>query len=213
MKNVVGTGSGRTGRTGRRPGEANTRSRILTAAQASFARSGYDGTTIRGIAAAAGVDPALVHYFFKDKERLFVAATEVPLDPSVLVATVLTGDPAGLGERLARTALATWDDPDTGPAMLAVLRGAASHQQSAALMREYFGREILGRIAAALDLPEPDLRADLAASQIVGLAWIRYVLAIEPVASADPETLVGWLAPTLQRYLTGPSPVRGDTLG
>jgi hypothetical protein len=90
--------------------------------------------------------------------------------------------------------------------MVAVLRSAASHQQSATLIREFFGREILGRIAAGLDLPEPDLRAGLAASQIVGMAMLRYVLAVEPLASADSEALVGWLAPTLQRYLTGPAP-------
>ena len=190
-------------RTGRRAGELRTRAQILAAAQASFASNGYDGTTIRGIAAAAGVDPALVHYFFKDKARLFAAAMDVPLEPSALAAAVLSGDPAGLGERLARQFLRIWEDPHAGPAMRAVLRGAASHPRSAALIREFFGRELLGRIAASLELPEPDLRAALAASQIVGVAMLRYILAVEPVASADPETLVRWLAPTLQRYLTG----------
>jgi AcrR family transcriptional regulator len=194
------------GRTGRRPGEVRTRTEILAAAQASFASNGYAGTTIRGIAAAAGVDPALVHYFFRDKERLFAAAMDVPLEPSEMAAATLAGDRAGLGERLARQFVRTWEDPRTGPAMQAVLRGAASHPRSAVLIGEFFGRELLGRIAASLDLRDPELRAGMAASQLVGLAMLRYVLRVEPVAGADPETLVRWLAPTLQRYLTGADP-------
>jgi AcrR family transcriptional regulator len=208
-------------RTGRRRGAGDTRAAILEAARASFASNGYDRTTIRGVAAAATVDPALVHYFFADKERLFTAAMNLPIKLSDLVDGVLAGDRAGLGERLARAFVRIWGDEQTGPVMRAVLRGAASHEPSAALVREYIGRELLGRIAAGLDVPDPDLRADLTASQVVGVALLRYVLGVEPIASADPETLIAWIAPTLQRYLTGRPPHErsvgsvgaGDTVG
>src|SRR5262245_59729546 len=130
-------------RTGRRrgAGTGDTRTAILDAARASFASNGYDRTTIRGVAGAAGVDPALVHYFFTDKERRFAAAMNMPIEPSALVENVLAGNRAELGDRLARTFLRIWGDPSTGPVMQGVLRGATSHEQSAALIREYIGRE------------------------------------------------------------------------
>jgi Tetracyclin repressor-like, C-terminal domain len=110
------------------------------------------------------------------------------------------------GERLARAAVRFWDDPVTGGPLLALLRSAASQESSATLLREFMSREVLGRLATALDLTDAPARAGLAASQIVGLAMSRYVLRMEPLASADPETVVAYLGPTLQRYLTGDLP-------
>lgn len=195
-------------RTGRRPGDARTREQILAVAIASFSASGYESTTIRGVAAAAGVDPALVHYFFGSKDRLFAAAMAIPVNPAELVAQVLTGGVDGLGQRLARGFLEVWGSPDSGPPMVALLRGAASHEESARMLREFIGREVLGKIAAALGVADADLRAALCGSQLVGLGLGRYVFKIEPLASADPEEVVAWLGPTLQRYLTGDSPER-----
>jgi len=195
-------------RTGRRPGDARSRELILDAARTSFAATGYAATTIRGVATAAGVDPALVHYFFGTKDGLFAAVMELPLNPSKLVEDVVAGDLAGLGERLARRFLEVWDDPVTGPPLTGLIRGAASHAPSADLLREFIGREILVRIAASAGRPDAVLRANLCAAQLMGTALLRYVLRVEPLASTDAADLLGWLGPTLQRYLTADAPER-----
>ncbi|MFL6129006.1 MAG: TetR family transcriptional regulator [Mycobacteriales bacterium] len=193
-------------RTGRRPGDGRSRELILRAGQASFAATGYAATTIRGVAAAAGVDPALVHYFFGTKDGLFAAVMELPLDPSQVAEDVIAGEVDGLGERLARRFLEVWDDPATGPRLVGLIRGATSHQPSADLLREFVGREILLRIAGSSGRPDAALRANLCAAELIGTAMLRYVLRVEPLASADPAALVRWLGPTLQRYLVSESP-------
>lgn len=193
-------------RTGRRPGDSGTRDSILTAAKQAFGTQGYGGTSMRGIARAAGVDPALVLHFFGSKDGLFEAALELPLDPAAVVAALLAGDVEGLGERVVRTFLGVWDaTPGQGP-MLAMLRSAVSHDDSAAKLRELLLRVILRPVAVGAGAGEPDLRAALLASQVVGLAVTRYVLRLEPVASASADQLAPLLGPTLQRYLTGPLP-------
>ena len=193
-------------RTGRRPGDPRSREVILAAARESFARAGYGATTIRGVATAARVDPALVHYFFGTKDGLFAAVMELPVDPSRLVEEVVSGDPARLGERLAGRFLALWEDPVTGPSLVGLIRGATSHQASAELLREVVGRQIMLRVAAGLDRPDPLLRANLCAAELVGTAMLRYVLRVEPIASTEPAVLVGWLGPALQRYLEADAP-------
>jgi AcrR family transcriptional regulator len=195
-------------RTGRRPGDARSRELILGAARESFAATGYAATTIRGVATAAGVDPALVHYFFGTKDGLFAAVMELPINPSAMAEQVIAGDVDGLGERLARRFLEVWDDPTTGPPLVGLIRGAASHQPSADLLREFVGREIMFRIAASQGTPDAVLRANLCAAELLGTALLRYVLRVEPLASTDPAVLVGWLGPVLQRHLTAPSPER-----
>jgi AcrR family transcriptional regulator len=189
-------------RTGRRPGDARSRELILGAARRSFAATGYSATTIRAVATAAGVDPALVHYFFGTKDGLFAAAMELALSPAQVAEEVIAGDVDRLGERLARRFLQVWDDPATGPALVGLIRGATSHQPSADLLREFVGREILLRIAESAGGPDPTLRANLCAAELMGTAVLRYVLRVEPITSTDPEVLVSWLGPTLQRYLT-----------
>lgn len=193
-------------RTGRRPGDARTRDQILAAARESFGANGYDATTMRGVATAAGVDAALVHYFFGTKDGLFAAVMKVPVSPSQVAEEVLAGGVDGLGDRLARRFLEVWDDPETGPPLVGLIRGAASHQPSADQLREFVGREILGRIAATLGRPDAALRANLCGAQLMGTALLRYVLRVEPIASAEREAIAAWLGPTLQRYLTGDPP-------
>ena len=195
-----------TRRTGRRPGDARSREQILTAARESFAATGYAATTIRGVATSAGVDPALVHYFFGTKDGLFAAAMEVALNPAQLADEVIAGDMDGLGTRLAHRFLQVWDDPVTGPPLVGLIRSAASHEPSAAQLSQFVGQEILLRIAGSLDRPDAVLRANLCAAELTGTALLRYVLRVEPLASADPAVLVGWLGPTLQRYLAAESP-------
>jgi AcrR family transcriptional regulator len=187
-------------RTGRRAGTSGSREAILAAAREQFASDGYDGATVRGIAAAAGVDPALVRHYFGSKEHLFVEVLALPVDPAEIVPTILSGRPDGVGERLARFFLETWDRPDTP--FTALLRSVATNDQAATMLREFVSREVLGVIAATLKLDQPQLRAALAGSQLVGLALMRYVLKLEPVASMDREKLIPLVGPTIQRYLS-----------
>jgi len=188
---------------GRRAGASETREAILASARRRFAQAGYNATTIRAVAADAGVDASLVHYFFGTKADLFVAVVEYPVNPAELIERVLAGGAQDVGPRLVRTFLATWDGRAAHP-LFALLRSAPTHEQSATLLREFIAREILGRVARALDADQPELRAALCGSQIVGLAMLRYVLRVEPLASADPEAVVAAVGPTAQRYLVEP---------
>ncbi len=190
-------------RTGRRPGSGGTRERILAAARSGFGKCGYEGTTIRGIAALAKVDPALVMHYFESKDGVVRAAVKFPVDPADFIPRLLAPGLDGLGERLVRVFVETWDSPAGSP-LLGLIRSVVGNEDAAALLREFVTREVLGRIARALELDRPQLRAALVASQLVGLAMIRYVVKVEPLASARTDDLVAWLGPTLQRYLTDP---------
>ncbi|MEU7675662.1 TetR family transcriptional regulator [Micromonospora taraxaci] len=196
-----------TRRTGRRPGNPDTREAILDAARTTFAERGFDSASIRAIAGTAGVDPALVHHYFGSKDQLFLTAMNFPVNPAQLVPTVLAGDRDGAGERLVRTFLGVWDSP-AGSAAQALLRSAVSNEWTARLLREFVTTQVLRRVLEQLDVDPAQLplRASLVATQMIGLAMMRYVVRLEPVASAAPETLVAAIGPTIQRYLTGPLP-------
>ncbi|MEU8257643.1 TetR family transcriptional regulator [Micromonospora inaquosa] len=196
-----------TRRTGRRPGKPGTREAILDAARTAFAERGFDAASIRAIAGTAEVDPALVHHYFGSKDQLFLAAMNFPVDPGQLVPKVLAGDRDAVGERLVRTFLGIWDSP-VGGAAQALLRSAVSNEWTARLLREFVTTQVLRRVLENLDVDpaELPLRGSLVATQMIGLAMMRHVVHLEPVASADPETLVAMIGPTIQRYLTGPLP-------
>ncbi len=191
-------------RSGRRPGNPDTRETILTAARRIFAEKGFDKASIRAIATDAGVDPALVHHYFGTKDKLFLATMNAPIDPSVLIPQALDGPLEEAGERLIRMMLNVWDSP-AGAAAVGLLRSALSNDWTARLMREFVITQVLRRAVTALvpDPAEVELRTALVASQISGLAVTRYVLKVEPVASAPVEVLVAAIGPTVQRYLTG----------
>jgi AcrR family transcriptional regulator len=201
-----------TGRTGRRSGDSGTREAILAAARKRFADLGYDGATIRGIAADAGVDPALVHHFFGSKERLFAAAMRLPVVPGELIGAALAGHPGpagagqSLGEHLVRVALTAWDVNEIRDVFLGLLRSAATSEQALAMLREFATETILSRLSAAVPSADPAqarYRAALVASQVLGLAMTRYVIGLEPLAGATRDELVAAIGPTLDRYLTG----------
>ena len=196
-------------RTGRRPGSGGTRDKILAAARSHFGEAGYEGATIRGIAAAANVDPKLVMHYFESKEGVFRAAIDFPVDPAAFIPGLLESGLDGLGGRLVGFFLETWESPDGSP-LLALIRSVVASESAASLMREFVSREILGRVAQALELDQPHLRASLAASQLVGLAMLRYVVKLEPLASASPGEVAGWIGPTLQRYFTDPAATRSS---
>jgi AcrR family transcriptional regulator len=192
-------------RRGRRPGGGDTRAALLEAARAVFAERGYDGATVRVIAERAGVDAAMVNHWFGGKEPLFVAALDLPADPAAILGEALAGDPEHLAERIIGRLLRVWDE--TGGAQLSTLiQSIASHEVAASLLREFIGRVLVGKVLSIVAPDRPELRASLAGSQMFGLAFVRYVLKVEPLASADHATIIAAVAPNLQRYLTGPLP-------
>lgn len=199
---------------GRRAGESRTREAILDAARRRFGEQGYDGATIRGIAADAGVNPALVHHFYGTKERLFAAAMRLPMVPSEIFTRFLgaererLGEEFGphLGEILIRTVLRIWDVADIRTAFLGLLRSAATTDQALVMLREFVTSTILAGLSQVTGLgddAEGRYRASLVASQVLGLGFARYVLGLEPLAAADGEHLVAAIGPSVQRYLTG----------
>ncbi|MFJ5232833.1 TetR family transcriptional regulator [Kitasatospora sp. NPDC088391] len=188
---------------GRRPGGGDTRGVVLGAARAEFAARGYQKASMRAIARAAGVDAALLHHYFGTKDRLFMASLEFPFDPRAVVETVFGGDRETVGERVAAFVVGLWEQPAARERLLALVRTAAASEEVAALMRDFMVAELVGRIAAELGVPDPELRVELVMSQVVGLAMARYVIAVEPLASAPPEVLVPLLGRTVQGYLAG----------
>ncbi|MDP8971234.1 MAG: TetR family transcriptional regulator [Actinomycetota bacterium] len=192
-----------TGRTGRRPGDSGAREAILLAARERFAEAGYRGASIRSIAAQARVDPALVHHYFGTKRDLFVTALELPVDPAVIVEILTSGSAEQVGERIVRTFLAIWEHPQARDRMRMLLRSAVTDDQAARMLREFVFDTVLGPVVGTLGSDHPDLRMSLAASQMIGLALLRFVIGVEPLASASHDQIVAAYAPTIQRYLTG----------
>jgi AcrR family transcriptional regulator len=197
-------------RTGRRAGDSGTRAAILDAARHQFAGHGYNNATIRAIAAAAGVDPALVHHFYGTKERLFAAAMELPAVPSEIITAALAdaARPPGVsaGEHLVATALSLWETAGLLESFQGLLRSAVTSEQAAVMLREFLTEAILGPVATLAAEADPagaPLRASMVATQMLGLAMARYVLKFGPVATATRDELTAAIGPTVDRYLTG----------
>jgi len=188
-------------RAGRRPGSTDTRVAILDAARTLFAERGYDGATIRSIAAEADVNPALVHHFFGSKEQVFVTALQLPIVPAELVPRLLDGPREEAGRRVVATILDVWAEPAGRESLLAVLRSSMTNERVAAMLREFLRTALVGRVAEAFAVPP--LRVTGAVGQLFGLMLLRYVLQVEPLASASPADLVDLVGPTIQAYLDG----------
>ncbi|WP_116213228.1 TetR family transcriptional regulator [Streptomyces olivoreticuli] len=185
-------------------GGPGARERILTAARAEFAERGYDKASIRAIARGAGVDPALVHHYFGPKEQIFAAAIEVAFAPALQAPdVVLKGGLDTAGERMARFFLGLWEDPVTREPLLAIVRSAVANETAAAVFRDLVSSRLMARIADELDIEDPRLRAELAAAHLVGVAMLRHVIKVEPLASADMEEVIAQVAPAIQRHLSG----------
>ncbi|MFD6423942.1 TetR family transcriptional regulator [Streptomyces sp. NPDC060198] len=195
-------------------GGPDSRARILQAARTEFAERGYDKASMRSIARAAGVDAALVHHYFGTKDEVFAAAVELSFEPALVVPQILGGPVEGVGERMARYFISVWENPATRAPLLAVVRSALTHEAAADVLRTFVLGRLLERIAAELDVPDPTFRAEVAASHMVGIAMLRYVVRAEPLASVDPERIVALVAPSIQRYLTEDGPYdRPDPAG
>jgi AcrR family transcriptional regulator len=173
----------------------------------AFAEHGPHAT-VRAIAEAAGVDAALVIHFFGSKDGLFVAAMEWPFDFAEAVEQIVTGPRSRMGRRLADFFLSVWDQPGEREPVLGLLRAATTSPTAAELLRDQLGRRLLLPIAGYVDGPDAALRLTLCGSQLVGLGIARYIVRLEPLASLSAEEAAAAIAPTLQRYLTGPSPAR-----
>ena len=175
--------------------------RILDAARQAFAETGWAGTTIRAVARAADVDPALVYHYFDSKEGLLDAATNPPARWLENVARTWTAPVDDLGEALLRLMLGAWADEETGRVLRAVLQTAAHEPVTREKLRRVVEGQLIG--VAQLTDDERSVRSGLIASQIMGLAMMRYVWKIEPVASMTDDELVAAVAPNLQRYVSG----------
>lgn len=190
-------------RTGRRPGRSGTRDAILVAARESFTAGGYDQASIRDIARRAGVDPALVHHYFGTKQELFTEAVELPVDLVAVVEAFVRGDRDRIGERIVGLMLSVWDSRTDRSPLIALIRSAVTSEDAARMLREFMVSVLFVRLAEALRAPDAPLRASLAASQMMGLLIARYVVRVEPLASAPAAQLVAAIGPNIQRYLTG----------
>lgn len=192
---------------GPRVGSPDTRETILDAARASFAEVGYNGSTIRRIAGLAGVDPSLVIHYFGTKQDLFAACVALPISPAALIERVFVEGAAddSVAERLTRLFFEVWEHPDSRQALLGQLRAAFETGQPPP-MAEFVVDAVISRIGEFLDGPDAELRMELPASNLVGIAVLRYVVAIEPLASATVDSLVAEIAPGIRGYL---APAKG----
>jgi AcrR family transcriptional regulator len=191
-------------RRGRRSGGSDSRELILATARRLFAEHGFDGTSLRQVAREAEVDPAMIHHFFKGKDELFAQSVELPADPDEVLAGVESLDPGQRAEAIVRAVLRLWESP-AQHGLVAFVRGTIGSKAKTALLREMVARTILSRITAGLpgSPEEAKMRGNLVATQVVGLMLMRYVVRLEPLASASQDEVVRLVAPNVQHYLTG----------
>lgn len=191
----------RRGPVGRRSGDSGTREAILDAAGTLFAERGYDGASLRAIAAAAGVDPALIRHFFGDKQTLFMT---VVADRSTVIerlAGSLQGDQDAAGRRMTDTYLRLWEEPQTRPVLMALVRSATTSEHAAGMLRDL----LLGRVREKVGAPDDERMRGIAiaGAHLLGVAIARHVVRLPPIAALGHDALVDEVAPTIQRYLTG----------
>ncbi|MCV7402865.1 TetR/AcrR family transcriptional regulator [Mycobacterium fragae] len=193
-------------RPGRPPGASDTRERILVNARELFARNGFDKTSIRAVAAAAGVDSALVHHYYGTKERLFTAAIRIPIDPMTILGPLRDAPVEELGYKLPSLLLPLWDS-ELGAIVIATIRSLLSGAD-VGLVRTFMREVVIEEIAARVDNPPGSgiIRAEFVASQVAGVLMARYILELQPFASLPAEQIAETIAPNLQRYLTGELP-------
>ena len=193
---------------GMRPGRPETRVEVLEVARRRFLADGYQAVTLRSIAAEAGVDAALISYYFGSKKGLFGAAMALSANPPEVLLGALAGDPDHLPERVLLALLHAWDDPEGGDALRAMVNAAIQEPDLARLLREVLEHEIVDRIAEYLPGRSARLRAAAFVTQLAGVVFARYVLAVEPVATMKVDELVRHLAPGLRASLHSPRPAR-----
>jgi AcrR family transcriptional regulator len=186
---------------GRRPGVPVTRQAILDAARTEFAAAGYGGASIRQIARQAGVDPSLVYHYFSDKAGLFVACFDLPRDPRRVQADARAGPPSGA--RIVEHFLAQWEEGEQEPGrrFVTLAQAASGSPEVAGALREFLTERVWAHHPDGGT--EEGLRtASLVSSQLLGLAWTRYVVKLEPMASAPRAAVAAWVGPTIDGYIS-----------
>lgn len=193
-------------RPGRPAGASDTRERILTSARELFAQNGIDKTSIRAIAAAAGVDPALVHHYYGTKQQLFAAAIHVPIDPMQVLGPLRDTPVEKLGHTLPSLLLPLWDS-EVGKGLIATIRSLLAGSE-VSLLRSFLQDIIGAEVGTRVDDPPGTgrIRVQFVASQLVGVVMARYILELDPFKSLPIEQIVETIGPNLQRYLTGDLP-------
>lgn len=186
-------------RVGRRPGTSTSSADILAAARRLFAERGYRSTTVRAIAAAADVTPAMIHHFYGSKHQVFLAAIRMPLDPTQVLAGLLDGPPDEFADRFVRTFVAAWAEPETGPALRGMVRSAISDEEHAAALRAFASGVLLPQAAAALDVPQDRLAT--AVSIMIGQAVARSIIGIDQLAALADEEVVARYVPAVRAAL------------
>ena len=193
---------------GPRPEGANTRAAIVISARTQYATKGYVGASMRGIAREAGVDPALVHHYFASKPALFISAVlsdgdEPFVDPAEVVRRVVDGPVEELGQRWIREFVNLWDN--AGPDRFrALIQGVVAQEEALGMLKQFLSQELLGPLVAQLGVDRPQLRTQLAATQLVGLAMGRYVVEFPEIANLSADECAAWIGPNLQSYLVEP---------
>lgn len=186
---------------------------VLDAARAAYGARGYLNTTIKGVAAAAGVAPDVVRRYYDNREALFAAAMRLPVDPGTSIAQLLAPGIDGLGERMVRVTLRMLDDPETREQLTEMVRAGAGATRATASLREFFESAVVDRVVGFLGVPDARMRVTLATSYLLGIATTRYVLKVEPIASATEDEIVLLVAPAVQAALTTPTAPPGRPRG
>lgn len=188
-------------RRGRRPGPNSTRHLVLEAARARFASDGFAGTTIRLVAADAGVDVAQVMQFFRSKDELFAAVMAIPASALERFDALYEGPDEHLGERVVRAFLTAWEGiPEESEPLMATLRGAFVNDQARDQLRAFIQSRLLGGTHEHLET-EAKLRSGLAASLLVGMVVSRRIIGVPMMVAAEPEELVRIIGPAIQKIL------------
>jgi AraC-like DNA-binding protein len=175
--------------------------KLVSAAARRFA-AGYDATSTHQIAADAGLDPA-VSLYLGTKEQLFSQVAAALINPAKVLATVSEDPPDRAGERLLRYFLSLLGDISQPGTILDLIRAAVASEQAASLLRQFLAEQVHGPIAATLRASQPELRAALLASQLVGIAITRQAVGLAPLTAADPDELAAWITPVVHYYMTG----------
>ncbi len=193
-------------RTGRRAGNLDTREAILAVARQRFGTRGYDATSLRSIAAEAQVDPALLIHYFSTKEGLFAAVMGLFQRPSELLGDLGSLPLGEAAEKVVRVYLEMVDSDESRNAILSLVRSAVSNEKAAGMLREFLSQEFLSVVTSLCDKPDAGLRASLIASQLIGIAMLRHVIQVEPLAGAKRDDIVALVAPRIEAYLTSSDP-------
>jgi len=188
----------------------DVRDAVLDAARAAFHARGYARTSVKAVAAAAGVTPDVVGKYYKSKDKLFAAAIKLPFDPANSIPTLVAPGLDGMGERLTRLTMETLGDPETRSDLVALARMGASAGKAGGGLKSFVEQDIVDRLAGVIGVPDARLRANLITSYLLGVAINRYVVKLDPIASLSEDEIVRLVAPTIQDWLTPTRPLPGS---